>query len=303
MIVDNGKYYLYRHIRLDKNEPFYIGVGKKGEQDLQYNTYTRANDRTRKGRNNIWHRIVAKTNYEVEILLESNDYDFLLIKEIEFIKLYGRIIYKSGTLANIHSGGKGSIGFRHSEESKRKMSESKKGRGMSLETKEKSKITRMKRGRKPSVETKLRISIANIKRWKINPTIFSKKKIEQYDINSNLLDIFNSWEEVVSKLGFNGNSIKNACRGKRNHFYKDYFWFYSKENSDNSLVIPSTKHSIRPILKIDIRTDEILEEFPSIQSAGHSINNKTTTATGCIRNVCTGTKRQKTAYGYKWRYK
>jgi hypothetical protein len=22
------KYYLYRHIRLDKNEPFYIGIGK-----------------------------------------------------------------------------------------------------------------------------------------------------------------------------------------------------------------------------------------------------------------------------------
>lgn len=25
MVVDNGKYFLYRHIRLDKNEPFYIG--------------------------------------------------------------------------------------------------------------------------------------------------------------------------------------------------------------------------------------------------------------------------------------
>lgn len=24
MIADDGKYYLYRHIRLDKNEPFYI---------------------------------------------------------------------------------------------------------------------------------------------------------------------------------------------------------------------------------------------------------------------------------------
>lgn len=24
-----GKHYLYRHIRLDKNEPFYIGIGTK----------------------------------------------------------------------------------------------------------------------------------------------------------------------------------------------------------------------------------------------------------------------------------
>ena len=29
MIEDQGKYYLYRHIRLDTNEPFYIGIGKK----------------------------------------------------------------------------------------------------------------------------------------------------------------------------------------------------------------------------------------------------------------------------------
>lgn len=32
MIVDNGKYYLYRHIRLDKNEPFYIGIGSRSEK-------------------------------------------------------------------------------------------------------------------------------------------------------------------------------------------------------------------------------------------------------------------------------
>lgn len=29
MIVDIGKYFLYRHIRLDKNEPFYIGRRKR----------------------------------------------------------------------------------------------------------------------------------------------------------------------------------------------------------------------------------------------------------------------------------
>lgn len=29
MIVSNGKYYLYRHIRLDTNEVFYVGIGTK----------------------------------------------------------------------------------------------------------------------------------------------------------------------------------------------------------------------------------------------------------------------------------
>lgn len=29
MITYNEKFYLYRHIRLDKNRPFYIGIGTK----------------------------------------------------------------------------------------------------------------------------------------------------------------------------------------------------------------------------------------------------------------------------------
>lgn len=36
MIVDEGKYYLYRHIRLDKNEPFYIGIGTKNKHKYPY---------------------------------------------------------------------------------------------------------------------------------------------------------------------------------------------------------------------------------------------------------------------------
>lgn len=32
MLKNTGKYYLYRHIRLDKNEPFYIGIGTKGNK-------------------------------------------------------------------------------------------------------------------------------------------------------------------------------------------------------------------------------------------------------------------------------
>lgn len=39
------KFYLYRHIRLDKNEPFYIGKGKKGNSFSSFeNEYKRAFD-------------------------------------------------------------------------------------------------------------------------------------------------------------------------------------------------------------------------------------------------------------------
>ena len=73
--------YVYRHIRLDKNEPFYIGVGSDNE-------YKRAN--TRKGRNKIWNDIVNKSDFEVEIIFDNISWEEALLKEVEFISLYKR---------------------------------------------------------------------------------------------------------------------------------------------------------------------------------------------------------------------
>jgi len=50
--------YVYRHIRLDKNEPFYIGIGK-------IDNYKRAY--LKSIRNVIWKQIVNKTNYDIYI--------------------------------------------------------------------------------------------------------------------------------------------------------------------------------------------------------------------------------------------
>lgn len=100
MIVEEGKYYLYRHIRLDKNEPFYIGVGTKhGKRKDRTNLYSRAY--ARNSRNKIWKDITNKSSFRVEILMESNDYDFILRSEAYFIKLYGRIFNHTGCLSNI----------------------------------------------------------------------------------------------------------------------------------------------------------------------------------------------------------
>jgi hypothetical protein len=102
---------LYRHIRLDKNEPFYIGIGK---------TEKRAYEKIK--RNQFWCNIVAKTDFEVEILFDDLSWDEAGEKEKEFIKLYGKKNNKTGTLVNITDGGGGILGVRHTEESKRKIS-------------------------------------------------------------------------------------------------------------------------------------------------------------------------------------
>lgn len=127
MIVDNGKYYLYRHIRSDKNQPFYIGVGTKPRSfNSKIVEYRRAFHYTTTSRGGLWNSIVSKTDYYVEILLESNDYDFILKKEKEWICLYGRISNHTGFLSNISEGGRGAVGYNQSQEHRNKISESNK---------------------------------------------------------------------------------------------------------------------------------------------------------------------------------
>jgi len=107
---------LYRHIRLDTNVPFYIGIGKieKRAFDKIY-------------RNNLWKGIVRRTDFRVDILFEDLTWEEACEKEKEFIKLYGRIDLGLGTLCNLTDGGDGSPGARRTQETKMKISQAQKG--------------------------------------------------------------------------------------------------------------------------------------------------------------------------------
>lgn len=102
--TNSALYYLYRYIRLDKNEPFYVGVGKryKGKTD-----FTRA--KASHKHNSICMAIIAKTDYQIEIIEESNDYIFIREREKELISQYGRKHNHSGILANMTAGGDGCL--------------------------------------------------------------------------------------------------------------------------------------------------------------------------------------------------
>lgn len=107
--------YVYRHIRLDQNVPFYIGIGTG-----KY--YKRASSKSR--RSNYWKAVVNKAGYKVEIMVDNLSYEEAKVKEIEFISLYGRHDLNNGTLANLTDGGDGNVGYIYSEKSKKQMSES-----------------------------------------------------------------------------------------------------------------------------------------------------------------------------------
>lgn len=140
-------HYVYRHIRKDTDEVFYVGKGSTvPNKYTQLSRYYRAYNL--QGRSDWWKRIVDKAGYEVEIIFESDCEDIIFEKEKEFIELYGRRDLGKGTLVNLTNGGEGESGRVFTEEHRRRLSESKKGvpRNLSNETLER--LSKRVRGEK-----------------------------------------------------------------------------------------------------------------------------------------------------------
>jgi hypothetical protein len=139
--------YIYRHIRMDKNEPFYIGIGTD-------NYFYRS--KSKKNRNKYWENIVNKTDYKVQILLEDLTWEEACEKEMEFIALYGRKDLGKGTLCNLTDGGEGIKKCIHSEETKQKIR--KKLIGIKLSEEHKANIAKGQIGSKRTIDTKIKMS-------------------------------------------------------------------------------------------------------------------------------------------------
>jgi len=205
MIILNGKHYVYRHIRLDKYEPFYIGIGTKDSIKKWKSNYKRSYDK--KYRNDLWKKIYNKTSYKIEILIESNDYEFIKEKEKYFIKLYGRKDLGTGTLCNLTDGGEGGLNCLKTEEIKLKISNKLKGRKVPIET-----LMKRVKGIKKNKDS------PGYKRLKDKLS----KKVIQLDKNFNPIKEWDSITEA-GKNGFQISKISLCCNNKR-PFHKGYIW-------------------------------------------------------------------------------
>lgn len=109
-------FFLYRHIRPNTNEVFYIGIGRYQKKWKYSRAYSSKN------RNPHWHNIVKSNNgmYKSEILFDEMTELVIKDKEKEFIKLYGRSDLKLGTLCNLTDGGEGTYNL--AKESRQKIS-------------------------------------------------------------------------------------------------------------------------------------------------------------------------------------
>ncbi|MGI9143624.1 MAG: NUMOD3 domain-containing DNA-binding protein [Fluviibacter sp.] len=118
--------YVYRHIRLDKNVPFYIGIGSDHKYKRAYSSHNR---------NHHWKNITRKTDYKVQIVLDDLTWEEACKKEKELIALYKRN-YENGLLCNLTAGGEGNTN--PAPETRYKISISQKGESNNMFGKPKS---------------------------------------------------------------------------------------------------------------------------------------------------------------------
>jgi hypothetical protein len=163
--------YVYKHIRLDNNEIFYVGIGND-------NNYKRAYQKI--SRNIFWKRVVNKTKYIVEIIDDNLIWKNACEKEINLIKEIGRRDLGLGSLVNLTDGGEGMnnptnevrinmsnrmikntyrLNHKHTEETKQKMKESasKKDKSCYSNPERNKKISRAKTNVPRSEKTKEKI--------------------------------------------------------------------------------------------------------------------------------------------------
>jgi hypothetical protein len=219
--------YVYRHIRTDKNQPFYIGIGSDTE-------YKRANETTR--RSELWKKIAKKSDYVVEIIADDVSVEFAKEKEIEFISLYGRIDKGTGTLCNLTDGGDGINGYIFTESHRKKLSEKNRQRIVSEEQKEKLRkyrlgmklspyviecIRKANLNRPRSAEEKRkhseRMKINNPSQGKTGKNSFPFKGFIEAYKDGLLIGKYDGVYDAANKLNVTATKVSAVLKGRRNH--------------------------------------------------------------------------------------
>jgi hypothetical protein len=163
-------FYIYAHYKADDPDspPFYIGKGK-GKRDKSGR------------RNPYWKNISNKHGFIIKRLAENLTEQEAWDLEKKLIARYGRLVDNTGCLCNLSEGGEGASGVIHSKATKEKWSKAKKGKTweeiFGAEKAARIREQRKLRTRKHSDETKKKISES--KKGSKNPMYGKKLSDEQ----------------------------------------------------------------------------------------------------------------------------
>lgn len=255
-----GKYIVY--IITNKiNEKIYIG--KTHDIRKRFSGYK--NCKNSKTRSLIYNSIkkYGIGNFKVEILEHYDlisDSEFLIDREEYWILKCGSLSREIGY--NVLLRGFDRTGTKASEETKKKMSESRKG--------------------KVNLNCCLRVD-------QIDP------------ITKNILRTFDSINDAARFIGqpnAGGNITKVCKREKNNILVGDFMWSYTDIPSG---PIQEVTPRAKKIVQIDKNTKEIIKVWKNAEEAAFSLCGQEKAADN-IRRVCSNSSRFKTSLGFYWEY-
>ena len=128
---------------------------------------------------------------------------------------------------------------------------------------------------------------------KMNSLGKNSRSILQYDLQGNFIK---KWLSIKEAEDIYGKAIKSVLSGDINTAGK-FIWRYENDPiMKNNFVLPTHKLS-KPVNQIDMITGETIKTWNSVADINRELHYPTSNISACCNN------KQKTAYGYKWKYK
>ena len=212
---------------------------------------------------------------------------------------------------NSTEGGDGVMtGFRHTEESKKKMSKSHKGAILTEETRRKMSLAhkgltfseetrkilsekakmriRSQESIRKSADKHIGLKMSNKTKQKLKEC--NKRTILQYDLQNNFITEWDTIKEAANSLGLKSASPIRQCLTGKSKQSHGYIWKYK-----NGMQVKKKKYK-QSVLQYDLNKN-FIKEYPSLKSASETCR----TTNSAISRCCRG--KYKSAGGYIWKYK
>lgn len=233
--------------------------------------------------------------------------DVLKQLEVYYIGIYDT--FNGGYNATI--GGDGISYYHHSEDTKKKMSESQKGRIFTEEHKAKCGLAFKGHHHTKEARESIRQALLNrsnalkkqigdkLRGKKRDPQVIMKgaikrrKPVLQYDIQGNFIKEF----EGASFTGYEEANIIACCKSKLNSAY-GFVWRYKQGDIIPTKIKTSTQVNIknRPVLQFT-KEGDFVAEYYCVNEAVEKANVNRSALSNCL------SEQSKTCGGYMWKYK
>jgi len=203
-------FYIYQHRKTDTNEIFYVGKGKG----------TRLNQTH--GRNQYWHRVVAKHGFIAEKIADNLDEELAFLAETECIDVYRK---RGVKLVNYTNGGEGVSGYKHSDKHKANLKGNNRGAaswGITFKGKKHTEESRKKMSyARMGNKNKLGKSITEEAKKKISQSLSKKPNLKNRVLtNEQVLEIraalgYRNVAKLARQFGVGESTIRRIRDGER----------------------------------------------------------------------------------------